>query len=72
MRKIVVPAHLVVRVPAAPLPDDDDAGHDRGHEGDAGEGQGHVDAAAALLQLHAANGVALKGGEVKIDFHLRM
>ena len=49
-------------MPSAPLLDDDDAGDDRGHEGQAGKGQGHVDAAAALLPLHTADGVALGTG----------
>ena len=43
-------------VPAA---DDDDADDHGGHQGHSGEGQGHVDG-AALLQLNAANRVALE------------
>ena len=39
--------------------DDDDSNDHGGHQGDAGEGQGHVDG-AALLHLDATNGVSLK------------
>ncbi len=52
----------MVRLSEASLPEHNDPGDDRGHEGDAGERQGHVHGVPAP-HLNAAHGVALNGGE---------
>ena len=51
--------YLVVWVTSVSSADDNNSNDHGGHQGDAGEGQGHVDG-AALLHLDATNGVSLK------------
>lgn len=50
--------HLVVWMPAVPLPDDDDPGDHGGHHGDSGESQRHVHR-VVVAHLNATDRVTL-------------